>query len=253
MKALVIALYTYKELNKDKLNLSLLFIGFFMIFSSILMADLSFVQRNRIVMDVGLASITIIGAMLAILNSFNIINKEVEHKRIYALISRPIKKHQIIIGKYLGILLVLFFYLSVLMIFFFLFYYYEFRVIKIELYKAWLLTLIELMVITAMGMLFASFTTPTLSIFYNMIFFIIGHMTRDLKVYWKAGSAITRYVTKVAYYSIPNLHLFNVKSELTNDIYIKPTYLINSFLYGAIYIFIIILILIYIFQNKNFE
>lgn len=253
MEILTIASSTYKELSKDKLNLSLLVIGFFMILSSILIADLSFVQRNRIVMDVGLASVTIIGAMLAILNSFNIINKEIEHNRIYALISRPVKKHQIIIGKYLGILLILLFYLSVLMIFLFLFYYYEFRVIKTELYKAWILTVFELMLITAMGMLFASFTTPTLSIFYNMIFFVIGHMTRDLRVYWKAKSALTKYVTKVAYYAIPNLHLFNVKSELTNGIYIKPIYIINSVLYGSIYILIIILILIYIFQNKSFE
>jgi len=59
-------------------------------------------EMRRMLVDSGLAIITVLGAMISILTGFTMIPNEVESRTIYPIMSKPIHRSQFVLGKFLG-------------------------------------------------------------------------------------------------------------------------------------------------------
>ena len=64
----------------------------------------AFGEESRMIRDMGISTITMCCLTLASLSAANTISKELEKGTIVTLLSKPIGKHAIIVGKFLGIL-----------------------------------------------------------------------------------------------------------------------------------------------------
>ncbi|MBI4975245.1 hypothetical protein HZC20_01075 [Candidatus Peregrinibacteria bacterium] len=122
------------------------------------------------------------------------------------------------------------------------------------LLKAILLIFFQLMVITAVAIMFSTFSTPALSGLFTLGVYVIGHLSGDLKVFGGGSEiAVVRHVSNFLYYLLPNLSNFNIKGEVVYNIPVSWKFILFSITYGILYIFILLLISTVIFNRRDFK
>ena len=254
MKIIALAINTFREAIRDKVLYSLIFFAVLMIGISVILDNLTIGEPTKIIKDFGLASIEFFGLLIAIFVGIGLVYKEMERKTIYNILSKPIHRYQFIIGKYLGLVLTLMIeVLTMSLALFFILYFYE-GMITFTLLPAIGMIFVALMIITALALLFSTFSTPILSGLFTLSFFMIGHLTPDLlELGKKAGSQSLHYLTEALYYIIPNLEYFNIKGQVVYQVPLEKGYLFFASLYGLFYILIILLFSMVIFQNRDIK
>lgn len=254
MKVLAIAINTFKETIRDKILYNLLFFALLMIGSSYLLSELSLTDHQKIIVDVGLAAISIFGVMMSIFIGIGLVSKEIEKKTVYTIIAKPISRHQFLIGKYFGLLITLLLNMVIMTFGQLIMMYLNKAPINLIYFQAVFFIFIELSFITAIAILFSTFTTATLSAILTLFLFIIGHLTKYLEYFVKRSkSDFIKGFFKVLYYFLPNLENFNLKSYVTYNISIEPSYFFFAILYGVLYISAILTLAIIIFSRRDFK
>ena len=120
---------------------------------------------------------SVFGLFIAVFIGIGLVSKEVERRSIYRLLSKPIHRHQFVVGKYAGLVLTLAVNLAVMAAAL----YARARLHGVgraarhaaarwdapaldpALLKAVVLIFVELMVVTAIALFFSTFSTPMLS------------------------------------------------------------------------------------------
>jgi ABC-type transport system involved in multi-copper enzyme maturation permease subunit len=255
MKVYAIAINTFKEVIRDKIFYSLVFFAILLLGASVLLSTLTVGERSKIIEDLSLSGIEIFGVIIAIFVGIGLVNKELEKKTIYTIISKPIKRWQFLLGKYLGLALTLLSYVAVMTVCYMLVLLaYSDASLPWQTLIAVLLIYVELLVVTASAILFSTFSTPTLSASYALAIYVIGNMTGDLRgLAAKTGSAGASALLNFFYYFLPNLQDFNVRSETVHNIPVAPGFVLSAIAYGLMYVMAILAVSVLVFQRRNFK
>ncbi|MEW6379926.1 MAG: ABC transporter permease [bacterium] len=253
-KIQAIMINTFREAIRDRILYNLLLFALLIIGGSILLGTLTIGEQQKIIKDMGLASISIFGTLIAVFVGIGLVYKEIERKTVYNIISKPVHRYQFFIGKYLGLILTLLVNVLIMTGVFLSISYFMDGNIQRGLIEAIFLIFLELMIITAVALLFSTFTTPTLSAIFTLAIYVIGHLSRDLKVFGAKSELVwVRHLTRSLYYLIPNLQNFNIKGLVVHNIPLPPHFILFSFLYGILYISILLALAICIFEQRDFK
>jgi ABC-type transport system involved in multi-copper enzyme maturation permease subunit len=253
MKILSIALNTFRENLRDKLLYNLLVFALLMIGSSLLLMRLTLGEFHRLLLDVGLGSINIFGVLIAIFVGIGLVNKEIEKKTIYTIVSKPVARYQFLIGKYFGLTLTLFVNTLIMAGGLLLVLFAQGVPIESMLFKALGLIFMEFMVITAVALLCSTFTSATLSAIFTLATYVIGHLTADLKIFGEKMDEGMRAVVTGLYYILPNLERFNLKGNVIHHIEVSGTDLVLIVVYGLTYVAFLLMSASIIFQRRDFR
>ena len=253
MKVLSIALNTFRENLRDKLLYNLLVFALLMIGSSLLLMRLTLGEFHRLLLNVGLGSINIFGVLIAIFVGIGLVNKEIEKKTIYTIVSKPVARYQFLIGKYLGLTLTLFVNTLIMAGGLLLVLFAQGVPIESMLFKALGLIFMEFMVITAVALLCSTFTSATLSAIFTLATYVIGHLTADLKTFGDKMDEGMRAVVTGLYYILPNLERFNLKGNVIHHIEVSGTDLLLIVMYGLTYVAFLLMSASIIFQRRDFR
>lgn len=253
MKVLSIALNTFRENLRDKLLYNLLVFALLMIGSSLLLMRLTLGEFHRLLLDVGLGSINIFGVLIAIFVGIGLVNKEIEKKTIYTIVSKPVARYQFLVGKYLGLTLTLLVNTLVMAGGLLLVLFAQSVPIESMLFKALGLIFMEFMVITAVALLCSTFTSATLSAIFTLATYVIGHLTADLKIFGEKMDEGMRAAVTGLYYILPNLERFNLKGNVIHHIEVSGTDLLLIVVYGLTYVSFLLMSASIIFQRRDFR
>ncbi|MHB8482277.1 MAG: ABC transporter permease subunit [Nitrospiria bacterium] len=263
-KILIIAYNTFREAIRDKILYNLLVFALVIIGASYLLSTLTLGEQSKIILDLGLGSMNLFGVLIAIFVGIGLVNKEIERKTIYTIISKPVARYQFLIGKYLGLVLTLLVNLAIMVIGFYcsfylqktgFFFLYAPEVhLSLGFYKAVFLIFIELMIVTGVAILFSTFTTTTLAAIFTLFIYVIGHLIGTLnELAMKAADPVSKGILSGIYYLLPNLEKFNIKAEVVHNMPISLNYMAMSTLYGILYISALLLLSSFIFQKRDFK
>mgnify|MGYP000194444595 CR=1 FL=1 len=247
-----VAMATIKEGIRDKVFLNLLVFGSLLVLASILIGELSIGQREKFMKDIGLASISLIGALTAILLSTGSIRRELERRTIYSMLYRPIRRWKYLLGKYLGVCAVVgldVFLMSAVFAGVLLLRGYS---LHLGLLKAILLTYIGLALIASVGILFSLLASSTLSVLFTGAIYAAGHMSVELKEMGAASKeALTRLLSKAIYYVLPNLGALDVRGEAAYGLPIDNLLVLRLAIYGLAYAGLIVIAASVIFERRE--
>ncbi len=179
-KIWAIILNTFREAVRDRVLYAIVFFAVVILLISTIMDVITIGQRAKIIIDMGLASISIFGALIAIFVGIGLVYKEIEKRTIYTIVSKPVARWQFLLGKYFGLVLTLAVQVAAMSAIFFIIVASEMGRVPPLLYLAVGMTFLELMVVCAVAIFFSSFSTPILSGMYTLGVYLIGHLTRDL-------------------------------------------------------------------------
>ena len=99
-----IAMNTYREAVSARVLLALLFVGIGAALYSLVIAAMSLRGETRIVADLGAAVTSLAAIATTIVLGATSLYRELELKTIFPILTRRLRRHEYIIGKYFGIL-----------------------------------------------------------------------------------------------------------------------------------------------------
>jgi len=253
MTVAVIALNTFREAKRDRILYLLFFFAALSIAASRVLAILTVGDRVKVVMDVGLASISIFGVLMAILMGTGLVYKEIDKKTIFTLLSKPIHRVEFILGKFLGLVLTLAIMTGLMtLIFMSLLFLHTFRV-EWAMLVAVAYIFLELILLTAVAILFSTFSTPILSSIFSLSFYVIGHMSWGLEaLIRKIKPGLGRTLVQFLYMVLPDLENFNFKTEVVHGLAIPAGIHAWAVLYGILYTAFILGLAVLIFRRRDF-
>jgi ABC-type transport system involved in multi-copper enzyme maturation permease subunit len=250
----VIALNTFKEAVRDRILYAILAFATAMIGSTFVLATIGAGSGEKIIRDIGLGFISLFGTLIAIFIGIGLVYKEIDRRTIYTIVSKPIHRYQFVLGKYLGLTLTLFVNVIIMTWALMGLIYIGEGLWDFRLFAASGMILLELMVITAIAILFSAFSTPTLSAIFTLSLFAIGRLLDDLRLFGEqyAGD-VGRAVIRAVYYLLPNLGRFNISGEVVHGLPLSEVVSPMAVVYGFLYVTALLALTAVIFQNKDFR
>jgi ABC-type Na+ efflux pump permease subunit len=201
---------------------------------------------------------------VAVFIGIGLVWKEVQRRTIYSILSKPIRRHEFVIGKYLGLVLTLIVNVTVMTVAFYGVLTYlgwneqpavraswPAPVTDPQMLAAILLILVELMLMTAVALLFSTFSTPFLSAALTIGVWSIGHLNSELRGFPDAGPSGGGWLTFAISYVVPNLAAFDVKTQVVYGEPVALGYLALALLYGATYIALVVCGAAVIFSRRD--
>jgi ABC-type transport system involved in multi-copper enzyme maturation permease subunit len=224
--------------------------------SAPLFGQISIGLERLILVNVGLSSISIFGILIGIFIGIGLVSKEIEKKTLYTILSRPVRRWEFIAGKYFGLVLTLVvnaalmsvgFYLALLVIF------HKFTAADGRLLVAIYFAVLEFLMITAVTLLFSTFSTPIFSAIFAFALFVIGTFADDLRNFAAAAHGLAKWFSTAAAYAVPNFASLNVISRVAHDQPMAGNLVLFNTCYALLYSAAVIAASVLIFERRNLK
>lgn len=250
----VLAANTVLEAIRSKVLFTLLFFALIMIASGLLVGTLSYVDSNRIVQDVGLASIRLFGTAIAIFLGVGLIFKEVERRTIHTILSKPTSRSEFLLGKYCGLVVTVWMQVVLMAAVFAVISKVSGAPFGVDYIAVIGLIMLELAVVVALATLFSSFSTPMLSSMFTLGIVMVGQLSRDmLEIGAKSESVGMQLMIKYTYRVVPDLAAFDLTLPVTHGIAITRDQIIYPLVYGSGYLALVLMLACWIFSRRDFN
>ena len=252
-----IARNAFREAVRDRVLYNLVLFVLILTGASVFIGELSGGQERKVIVDLGLSAMLLFGVFIAIFVGVGLVYKEIERRTIYAVFSKPVGRGEFLVGKYLGLCLTLLVNVLVMGV--------GVSLALLYVSKGWdpliptiwpavLLIYMELMLLTAIALLFSSFSSPALSALLTFMVFIIGHFSADLKsLAVSLGSTSARSLFTGLYYLLPNLANYSFITPAAHGRAPSAGFVFATGLYALVYIAVILAAATLVFSRRNFK
>lgn len=251
-----ISLNTFREAVRDRVLYNLVLFVLLLVASAPLFSQISIGLEKLILINVGLSSISLFGIIIAIFIGIGLVYKEIERKTLYTILSRPVRRWEFILGKYLGLILTL----VVNAVFMTAGFYLALLVFGHGLSRedagpllAIYYIILQFLMITAVTLLFSSFSTPIFSAIFAFALFVIGTMADDLRNFASAATGLTKWFTTAAAYLVPNFSALNIISQVAHAQPVDGKLVLFNTLYAVLYSAAALSAAILIFERRNLK
>ena len=213
-----IARNTFREAVRDRVLYNLVLFVLIVTASAIFLGDLTNGQEARTIVNLGLSAMLLFGAFISIFVGVSLVSKEIEKRTVYAIFAKPIGRGEFIVGKYLGLCLTILVNVLVMGIGVSLaLLYVGGGNLALTIWGAIFLIFLELAILTAVAILFSSFSSPALSALLTFFVFIIGNFSSSLRDFAaNLGSTATKVIFEIIYYAFPNLSFYSFITNSAN-------------------------------------
>ncbi len=258
-RMLAIGLNTFKEAARNRAFIGLMVGALVLILASLIVSELVvFDQQRRVVQDFGLFFISFAGVVISVTIGVLLVFKELERKTIYSLLSKPVYRHEFILGRYLGMFLILITVTVVLALAWGCVLLLRDVPIRLVFFKAVLLVLAELSIVAAVAVLFSSFSTPILSGIFTFGIYILGRQVLYIEEMLLARKGLfvsapqLRPMGKAVTAIFPDLSMFDIGKEILLEVEVPWLYVGQALGYSLSYVVILVTIAALVFQRRDF-
>ena len=307
-RVFAIALNTYREAVRARVLFGLMAAALAASAYSLVIASMSLRQEMRIVADLGSGSMSAFAVLVAIILGATSLYRELELKTVFPILTRRLRRHEYVIGKYLGILAVLFAFVAIdgasvlaimaiqsneklgltLAVIAGLFLVlgvglWRAKLTRVFLVLPWalaafvamaivssgaggerqlvivsaVLTMAEVAIVTAVAMLFSSFSSPFLTAIFTVMVFLIGRSADTLgnlpaRVFGETVRTIGIVLSKV----FPNLYVYvPARPVLLGQVpnIALPSYVVQAWGNAILYAVVLLAVSAVVFRRRDFQ
>lgn len=255
-RTLVISSNVFREVIRDR---ALYLLGFFaavMIAAVVMVPEVAASTEDQIILDIGAATISLLGLAVAVFVGTGLVNKEIEKRTVYVMVAKSISRTEFIVGKHWGLSAVIgvlvaamtAIYMSILSI-------NHIAYPAASLALSALFQFLELSLVVAVAILFGVSTSSLLATLITFAVYLSGHLSRDLlnlsNITENAGLKRT---IEGMYLVLPDLARFDLKNQAiySVDLLPQPLELLGNAVYGLVYIALLLTMAIVIFSRRQF-
>ena len=231
---LSIAFVTFREIIRRKVQVTLLLFGALLVLASYVVGGLTIGELHRIVSDLGLSAMQLIGILVAVFVGSSLISGDIDRRVLLPVVAKPTSRTQYLLGRYLGLVAILVVNLiamaallgSVLILDA-----RSLRPIDAAYLSAVCLIGVQFVVVGSVAVLFSAVSSTTLAATFTLAVAIAGQYTSEVRALWQGPAT---WVPRLLWYLLPNLGALNANESV---IYRTPppaaAWLISA--YGLLY------------------
>ena len=253
----VVAVNTFREAVRDRVLYNLIFFALLMIAAAVLVGQISIDIEHLVIVNLGLTSISVFGLLMAVFIGVGLVYKEIDKFTLYALLSKPIRRWEFLVGKYAGLLLTLTVNTALMTLGLAAALFYVTRVFpRSDLYVliAIYFIFLKLALVTALALLFSCFSTPLLSTLFTLGLYLTGLFAQDIRTFGAmTENPLLERLTVVLYYLLPNFSNFNAIAAAAYGRPIPMSLVLLNTGYAALYISVMLLAAAAIFSSRNLK
>ena len=265
-----IALFTFREELRKKTLIGFLILSILVIFGSMFMTAMMYDTGGtvatdvdvKLIKDICITAISIFGVLIAIFISASVVPTEIENKVVYTVLSKPVRRFQYLLGKFVGVQIIVAVNLLLMGVLFSIALYIKEPIFPRMLLYAIFLTYFEFLIVSAFTFAVAAASTsavlPTIA---GLFIYITGNLTQYLESVVNRSEASESAVDKtlgglawVLRNTLPDLQYFSLKTQILslqiNDTP-KDIQIPNLVVYGILYALAGYIIAYWVFRRKE--
>jgi ABC-type transport system involved in multi-copper enzyme maturation permease subunit len=206
------ALNVWREAVRDRLIQILTVFGIILMTFSLILGRMSVGGQARVLVNTGLWIIGVWGIWIVIYLGSNMVRRELLRKTVYLVLSRPVSRPVFLLGKFMGMCLVMVTTFGLLSAAWLVL----LKLKSVPISHLHFLTLLfilgEWILLASFSLFFASFTTPLLHNFFLVGMAFLGHWSNDIRIFAEnVELSLLKNVLKTLYYILPNLEALNFR------------------------------------------
>lgn len=170
--------------------------------------------------EAALGLTSIMAFLLAVILASTIIPGELGRRTLYNTLSRPVRRWQYYLGKFIGIMAVIAIALLVSLVVLLILVGAKFGVFNPGLAKAIFTIFLEAMVLASVAMLASVYLSPLVCILLAGLFYVACHVKGDFLYHAmtdSANHALLRGLSGFLYYILPNLERMNINETIAHS------------------------------------
>ena len=256
-RAAVVALNTFREAVRDRVLYSLVFFALLMIAAAIAVGQISIGIEQIVIVSLGLSAISVIGLLISVFLGVALVSKEMDKRTLYALLAKPVRRWEFLLGKFGGLVLTLAVNTAAMalgLLLAMLYVKHSLERSDATVLVAVYFILLKLALVVALALLFSCFTTPLLAILFTAGLYIVGLYVQELRnlpleLLSPAMTAFTKWLS----YLLPNFENFNVMAMAAHGRAIPGALILQNTLYTVVYCTIVLAIASVVFSRRNLK
>lgn len=257
-----IAKMTVAEARRRRVLQAILVLVVLIILSMMFFSYLSPNEQSRMLISSGLASITVFGILLSIFVAAFLIPQEMETRTIYAILAKPVRRFEFVLGKYVGAMIILAVIVATMTVVL------VGVLVAMDRYVpdlpdsafnpniegvvfAAVMSYFAIGVLTALIIFISTISSTTMTVISAFIIWAVGSLQSQLHdLVESANNILSKAVLKIVYTAIPKLEHFDFRNAVANFQPIDYATGLEVAAYGVAYV-VIVLILASIFFNDR--
>jgi len=251
-----ITLNTFREAVRDRVLYNLVLFVLLLVASAPLFSQISIGLERLIIVNVGLSAISLFGVIIAIFIGIGLVSKEIEKRTLYTILARPVRRWEFIAGKYCGLLLTLVVNTAFMTVGFYaalLITAHKLTLADAHLLPAIYFAVLQFVIITAITLLFSSFSSSIFSAIFAFALFVIGTFSDDLRNFAAMSAGATKILAIAASYLVPNFSSLNVISQVAHGQPVTASLIVANTLYALFYAAAVTAGAVLIFERRNLK
>jgi ABC-type transport system involved in multi-copper enzyme maturation permease subunit len=252
-----VAANTFREAVRDRVLYNLVFFALLMIGAAILVGQISIGIERDVIVSLGLTAISVIGTLIALFLGVALVSKEMDKRTLYALLAKPVKRWEFLLGKFFGLVMTLTVNTAAMAAGLYVALWsvqHAWRPSDIYILAAVYLILLKLALIVALALLFSCFTTPFLAILFTGGIYAAGLFAGDLRTVHgvELDPGALRLMRGLSYV-LPNFENFNVMAAVVHGRGVPSAIVWQATLYAILYIAIVLAGAAAVFSRRNLK
>ena len=256
-RAAVVALNTFREAVRDRVLYNLVFFALLMMVAAIAVGQISIGIEQIVIVSLGLSAISVIGLLISVFLGVALVSKEMDKRTLYALLAKPVRRWEFLLGKFEGLVLTLAVNTAAMalgLLLVMLYVKHSLERSDATVLVAVYFILLKLALVVALALLFSCFTTPLLAILFTAGLYIVGLYVQELRTLpLELLSPAMTVFTKWLSYLLPNFENFNVMAMAAHGRAVPGTLILQNTLYTVVYCTIVLVIASVVFSRRNLK
>jgi len=251
-KIIAISINTVREAFHKKTIYAALLFALILILGSRVFTAISPGAEIAFIKDISLGAIVFFGMLSSVFAAATLIPADVESKRIWCLLTNPLSRFHIILGKFLGvaltILITLFFMGGFLLLFLFL----RADPFDVNLLNALVLIFFQLFLLASITIMGSTFLSQVTTSIFALFIYLIGHLIPYLGHLTERMEAPSlKFILLSLSKLLPNFERFEIKDKLVVGLDIEYHLIASSIIYAFVYSLIVLAIAWVFFNEKE--
>jgi Cu-processing system permease protein len=252
-----IARVTFLESIRSRvLYLILLFAVVFVVMARVLGYLSSDEETEKMIIISGLSGMTLFGFIIAVFSGMSLIHKELEQRTVYTILSKPVGRHEFILGKYTGLMSLLILIVLLMGTVFTGYFLYAGGTLTWGMGAFLVLLMAELSLVTSIAIFFALVASPIFSAVATFCLFVAGYAMDtifDRVLFLPPGHDLVRKAIIGLHMIIPNFYNFNITDQLAAHMQIPVLRVFLGAVYGLLFSALFLYAAILVFNGKRLQ
>jgi len=248
---------TFREAVRDRVLYNLVFFALLLIATAILVGQISIGIETIVLVSLGLSAISAIGLLIAVFTGVGLVSKEIEKRTLYALLSKPLRRWEFLVGKFAGLVLTLTVNtgaMAVGLLIALLYVKHSLESGDATAFVAVYFILLKLAIVVALALLFSCFTSQLLAILFTSGLYIAGLFVSEMRNLdaSRVGPAARHFFTGISYL-LPNFQNFDVMAAAAHARPLPGILILHNTLYAMLYCTVVLSAASVVFARKNLK